>query len=213
MNKKKKCTILILIAVTTLLNAIHALAAVTLISFTATPGNGQVLLKWETAIEIDNIGFNLYRISEGGVWDFDDPINDWLIPSDDWGSLIGADYEYTDSDVDNGTTYYYQLESVANDGSSEFVPGDLPNEEGYADPNDRIYWSDIPDDFAQWPVVADGAYPYVRSYLFLHRTHRTQVAKAHRSQSQMRVSAKSSATGMATPWVAVAPSPRGAKSA
>jgi len=42
------------------------------------------------------------------------------------------------------------------DGSSEFVPGDLPNEEGYTDPEERIYWSDNPDDFAQWPVVVDG---------------------------------------------------------
>ena len=42
------------------------------------------------------------------------------------------------------------------DGSSEFVPGDLPNEEGYTNPDDRIYWSDDDDDFAHWPVVIDG---------------------------------------------------------
>jgi hypothetical protein len=42
------------------------------------------------------------------------------------------------------------------DGSSEFVPGILPNEEGYSDPDDRIYWSDVSDDFAQWPLVIAG---------------------------------------------------------
>ncbi len=41
-------------------------------------------------------------------------------------------------------------------GSSEFVPGDLPNEEGYTDPDERIYWSDVAEDFAQWPVVIEG---------------------------------------------------------
>jgi hypothetical protein len=42
------------------------------------------------------------------------------------------------------------------DGSSEFAPGDLPNEEGYVDPLERIYWSDVADDFDHWPVVVDG---------------------------------------------------------
>jgi hypothetical protein len=87
-----------------------ALAAVALASFTATEGDGQVLLEWETASEIDNIGFNLYRsTSEGGPYV---RINDSLIPSKALGSVVGACYSYTDSDVINGTTYYYKLEDV-----------------------------------------------------------------------------------------------------
>jgi hypothetical protein len=87
-----------------------ALAAVTLVSFTATGGDGQVLIEWETAIEIDNVGFNLWRsTSEAGDYA---KLNDWLIPSQALGSVIGAYYCYTDSEVINGTTYYYKLESV-----------------------------------------------------------------------------------------------------
>ncbi len=95
-----------------------ALAAIALASFTATGGDGQVLIEWETASEIDNIGFNLYRsTSEGGTYA---RINDSLIPSKALGSVIGAYYCYTDSDVINGTTYYYKLEDVDVHGSSEF---------------------------------------------------------------------------------------------
>jgi len=95
-----------------------ALAAIALASFTATGGDGQVLLEWETASEINNIGFNLWRnTSETGDYA---KLNDWLIPSQALGSLIGACYCYIDSEVINGTTYYYKLESVDAYGSSEF---------------------------------------------------------------------------------------------
>lgn len=127
---KRRHTILILIAVIILLSGSHALAAVTLASFTAAGGDGQVLLEWETASEINNIGFNLWRsTSEAGSYA---RLNDSLIPSQAMGSVIGAHYSYTDSDVSNGTTYYYKLESVATDGSSEVhgpisaIPGTQP---------------------------------------------------------------------------------------
>jgi hypothetical protein len=95
-----------------------ALAAVTLASFTATGGDGQVLIEWETASEIDNIGFNLYRsTSEGGPYV---RINDSLIPSKALGSVMGAYYCYTDSDVINGITYYYKLEDMDVHGCREF---------------------------------------------------------------------------------------------
>jgi len=91
---------------------------VTLASFTATGGDGQILIEWETASEIDNVGFNLWRsTSEAGDCA---RLNDLLIPSQALGSVIGAYYCYTDSDVINGTPYYYKLESIAADGSSEF---------------------------------------------------------------------------------------------
>jgi hypothetical protein len=37
-------------------------------------------------------------------------------------------------------------------GNSEFAPGDLPNEPGYDDTLDRIFFSDNPDDTAHWPL-------------------------------------------------------------
>ena len=38
------------------------------------------------------------------------------------------------------------------DVSTEFVPGELPNEPGYTDPADRIYMSDNPEDTTVWPL-------------------------------------------------------------
>ena len=95
-----------------------ALAGVTLAWFTATGGDGQVLVEWETASEIHLVGFNLWRnTSETGDYA---RLNDSLIPSKAIGSVTGAYYSYTDKDVINGTAYYYKLESVAADGVSEF---------------------------------------------------------------------------------------------
>jgi len=91
-------------------------AVVTLVSFTVSAGDGQVLLEWETASEIDNAGFYLHRsTAEAGEYARIGP----FIPSEGDG-LLGASYSYLDQGVQNGPTYYYKLESVATDGSSEF---------------------------------------------------------------------------------------------
>ena len=125
---KRSRTILILIAVITLLDVSRALAAVTLVSFTATGGDGQVLREWETASEIDNVGFLLHRsMVEANEYVRIGP----FIPSEG-DVIIGGSYSYLDQDVPNGTTYYYKLESVATDSSSEVhgpivaIPGEQP---------------------------------------------------------------------------------------
>lgn len=84
--------------------------AIELVSFTATPQHGAVLLEWETATELDNLGFNLYRANSP-----DGPctrLNASLIPSQNPGSPIGASYSFLDEDVQPGLTYYYWLEDV-----------------------------------------------------------------------------------------------------
>ena len=103
-------------------------AVVTLVGFTASAGDGQVLLEWKTESEIDNAGFYVHHsTAEAGEYI---PISDF-IPSEGDG-VIGAEYSFLDQDVQNGTTYYYKLESVATDGSSEFhgpisaIPGAQP---------------------------------------------------------------------------------------
>lgn len=69
-----------------------------------------VLLSWETANEVDNLGFNIYRA--------DDPegekarVNPGLIPSKAMGSTSGAVYEFLDEDGAVGGKYYYWLEDV-----------------------------------------------------------------------------------------------------
>ncbi|MEA3345719.1 MAG: hypothetical protein U9Q78_05670 [Chloroflexota bacterium] len=96
--------------------AMPAEAVVTLVSFTASASDGGVILEWKTGTEFDNAGFYLHRsTAETGEYI---PISSF-IPSEGDG-VIGAEYSYLDQDVQSGTTYYYKLESVDMDGSSEF---------------------------------------------------------------------------------------------
>lgn len=85
--------------------------AVTLSSFTASAGQGQVVLRWTTESERQNLGFNLLRSSGS-----EDPfvkINQGLIPSAGQGcSEMPLHYHFADRDVSLGMTYQYQLEDV-----------------------------------------------------------------------------------------------------
>jgi hypothetical protein len=85
--------------------------AVELLWFNARPEGRVIMVRWETASEIDNVGFNLYRATslEGEKA----RLNGELIPSKvPPGSTIGASYEWQDSRVVAGTVYYYWLEDV-----------------------------------------------------------------------------------------------------
>jgi hypothetical protein len=91
---------------------------VELLSFEAAPQGRSILVTWETASEIDNSGFNLYRAAslEGEK----SQLNDDLIPSQvPPGSPIGALYEFADGTVGAGVTYYYWLEAVDIYGATE----------------------------------------------------------------------------------------------
>lgn len=80
---------------------------------------------WETASEIDNLGFNLYRTTKLDGEKV--KINPELIPSNVYpGALIGASYSFIDTgaDLNQGKflpnrTYYYWLETLDIFGSSE----------------------------------------------------------------------------------------------
>jgi hypothetical protein len=92
--------------------------AVDLVSFTATPARSTIRVEWETATEIDNLGFNLYRAeSAGGPWT---QLNESLIPTQMPGSPAGAVYTFEDSNVQMGVTYFYRLEDVDVHGQSTF---------------------------------------------------------------------------------------------
>jgi hypothetical protein len=98
------------------LTVVHpASAAVELNSFTATPGNGEVILEWETASEIDLTSFVVHRgLSSGGRFD---PISE-EIPAQGF-SHVGSTYSFIDNTVTNGVTYYYQLEALDSAALSE----------------------------------------------------------------------------------------------
>ncbi len=89
---------------------ISSVTAVTLSSIRASQGNsGAVLLSWATASEVNTAGFNIYRSEKR-----DGPytqINSQLIPTSS-DNVAGAKYQYQDTTVERGKTYYYQLEDV-----------------------------------------------------------------------------------------------------
>jgi serine protease len=88
--------------------------AVDLVRFEAIAGNDSIRLEWETATEIDHLGFNLYRAeSPGGPRT---QLNDSLIPSHTPGSTVGATYQFVDSGAAPGTPHYYWLEDVDTSG-------------------------------------------------------------------------------------------------
>jgi hypothetical protein len=83
--------------------------AVTLLSFTATGRDDSVFLSWETAQEVSNMGFNVYRgESPGGPFT---RLNDTLIPALTF-SVRGRTYTHEDGDVTRGRLYYYKLEDI-----------------------------------------------------------------------------------------------------
>jgi hypothetical protein len=99
--------------------------AVELVSFTAEwASEGEqsaeskatgVILRWETASEIDNLGFNVFRgTSEKGPWT---QLNKQMIPSlVPPGSPKGATYEWNDLDAKEGGSFFYLLEDVDTSG-------------------------------------------------------------------------------------------------
>ncbi|MCF6148555.1 MAG: hypothetical protein E3K37_07845 [Candidatus Kuenenia sp.] len=88
--------------------------AVELTSFTATAFEEEILLEWETATEIDNAGFNLYRAKrKGGLYT---RINNELIEARG-DSVSGANYSYLDI-LDRSGRYFYKLEDIDTNGNS-----------------------------------------------------------------------------------------------
>lgn len=83
--------------------------AVVLASFDATARPTDILVTWESASEIDNLGFNLYRSESANGERI--RLNGEMIPSQAPGGG-GASYEWEDGTVSTPATYYYWLETV-----------------------------------------------------------------------------------------------------
>jgi hypothetical protein len=82
---------------------------VLLSQFGATMEKDSITIKWTTASEVDNLGFNLYRSSQK-----DGPyqkLNSKLIPGS-LNAVISNQYQFTDKEVESGKTYFYFLENV-----------------------------------------------------------------------------------------------------
>jgi len=93
-----------------------ATTEVELASFRARGGDGTVELQWETASELNNLGFHLYRATAGeGPYE---RITASAIPGLG-SSPVGASYGYRDSSLTNGITYFYKLEDIETTGKTE----------------------------------------------------------------------------------------------
>lgn len=87
----------------------------TLVSFSASLTAEGVLVAWETAQEINMIGFNLLRENaEDGSFT---QLNASLIPAQASGTSMGASYQFLDSLAAGGSGCDYLLEVVNDDGS------------------------------------------------------------------------------------------------
>src|SRR4030067_191501 len=89
-----------------LIITITAMAAVDLLYFLAESGTGHVLLKWETASELNNAGYYVTR-----SLDIAGPFLriTGFIPARGDG-ITGAYYEYFDTNAVIATNFYYFLE-------------------------------------------------------------------------------------------------------
>ncbi len=86
-----------------------------LLSFSAEPKAGEIVLSWSTESEIDTAGFNLYRSAQqNGEYI---KMNSSLIPAKG-SSTQGASYQFIDNNVRNRKTYYYKLEDIDMNGAS-----------------------------------------------------------------------------------------------
>jgi len=78
------------------------------------PAPARIVVQWTTATEINTAGFNVYR-SERAEGPYT-KLNAQLIPASD--ALTGGKYQYEDTTVVAGKTYYYQLEDVEYGGAT-----------------------------------------------------------------------------------------------
>jgi hypothetical protein len=86
-------------------------------SFRATDAGDRVTLTWETAAELDTLGFNVYRSADEGARG--ERVNAALIPATG-GAASGVLYRLEDLPSERGT-YFYTLEVVNREGPPNLV--------------------------------------------------------------------------------------------
>ena len=112
-------------------------SAITLATFTAAEQGDAIVVAWDTASELDNAGFNLYRDTTPGGPGV--KLNADLIASQGPNSAEGFSYSFRDAGaLVPGTTYYYRLEDVSLSGAASahdpvsVIYGGAPNAVGLA---------------------------------------------------------------------------------
>jgi hypothetical protein len=88
-----------------------------LTSFAANPARGSIVLRWDTASELSNLGFHIWRATS--VDGARERLTDSLIPSQAPGSADAGHYQFVDETAFPGLTYYYWVERVGVDGTTQ----------------------------------------------------------------------------------------------
>lgn len=125
--------------------------AVTVADFHTVPDYHAVEVLWETASEVDNLGFNIWR-GTTNVFTDSVKINESLIPSQCPGGMCAGSYSYVDAGASEGSPYFYWLQAVDNEGGSEFF-GPEPGE-----------WNN-PDAVSLSPTSGSRYYGYWRTFV------------------------------------------------
>jgi hypothetical protein len=101
-----------------------------LVSFTATPAVGQVLIQWITSSEVNISGYYIVRSEQpDGVYSR----TSGFVPAKGNGD-IGGIYSYTDTDLVYGRTYYYKLEVIGSNNQTIIFYGPISAITGTATP-------------------------------------------------------------------------------
>ena len=74
-----------------------------------------VRVVWNTGVELNVYGFNLYRKTKGSEWEV---VNPEVITAKRMGQVIGDKYTYIDRSVSKPNRYTYKLEVLMVDGTS-----------------------------------------------------------------------------------------------
>lgn len=75
-----------------------------------------VTIEWSTATELDTAGFHLYRAEKADA--FPQRVTREIIPSAA-DALTGGEYQYQDTGLQAGKSYFYWLEDVSAEGASK----------------------------------------------------------------------------------------------
>ncbi len=138
---------------------------VQLVRFTAQPVEQGIALEWQTRSELNNLGFELWRKSDGDT-------AYRLIASYEWdeslvgmgSSNLGKTYTYLDVRVDPGMTYLYKLYDVDLSGRrheqktvmATFTAGDLVKIRGLGLPQTLVLGQNYPNPFNQRTIIEFG---------------------------------------------------------
>lgn len=94
---------------------------VELISYKQIITSSGIELKWETASEIDNIGFVIKRKSNSLPFEIISSYRDNNSLAGMGNSSVGKIYQYTDTQVNESNSYWYQVLSISISGKEKIV--------------------------------------------------------------------------------------------